>query len=138
MIKVRSGFNGKRLKAARLYRGMTISEVAKMSDVSKQAISQFENGKSEPKLETLMRIMQILKFPREYFYESSEDKIVVGDTYFRSLSSTSNKERLTQIECVKLLVAIYRGIDEYIEFPKLNLYTVPEDFDFVIYVMSES
>ena len=138
MIKVRSGFNGKRLKAARLYRGMTISEVAKMSDVSKQAISQFENGKSEPKLETLMRIMQILKFPREYFYESSEDKIVVGDTYFRSLSSTSNKERLTQIECVKLLVAIYRGIDEYIEFPKLNLYTVPEDFDFDMEALSKN
>ena len=129
-MRVQSGFNGKRLKAARLYRGLTISEVAKMSDVSKQAISQFENSKAEPKLETLMKIMQILKFPREYFYENPEDKVVVGDTYFRSLSSTSNKERLAQIECVKLLVAIYRGIDEYIAFPELNLYTVPEDFDF--------
>lgn len=108
MMRIQSGFNGKRLKAARLYRGLTISEVAKMSDVSKQAISQFENSKAEPKLETLMKIMQILKFPREYFYENPEDKVVVGDTYFRSLSSTSNKERLAQIECVKLLVAIYR------------------------------
>ena len=43
MMRIQSGFNGKRLKAARLYRGLTISEVAKMSDVSKQAISQFEN-----------------------------------------------------------------------------------------------
>ena len=46
MMRVQSGFNGKRLKAARLYRGLTISEVAKMSDVSKQAISQFENSKA--------------------------------------------------------------------------------------------
>ena len=91
-MRIQSGFNGKRLKAARLYRGLTISEVAKMSDVSKQAISQFENSKAEPKLETLMKIMQILKFPREYFYENPEDKVVVGDTYFRSLSSKSNKE----------------------------------------------
>lgn len=35
-MRIQSGFNGKRLKAARLYRGLTISEVAKMSDVSKR------------------------------------------------------------------------------------------------------
>ncbi|RHD89898.1 ImmA/IrrE family metallo-endopeptidase [Agathobacter rectalis] len=137
-MKTQVGFNGKRLKAARLYRGLTISEEAKMSDISKQAISQFENGKTEPRLETLMKIMQVLRFPREYFYENPEDKVVIGDTYFRSLSSTSNKERLAQIECVKLLVAIYRGIDEYIAFPELNLYTVPEDFDFDIEALAKN
>ena len=42
-----------------------------MSDISKQAISQFENGKTEPRLETLMKIMQVLRFPREYFYVKS-------------------------------------------------------------------
>lgn len=138
MMKTQVGFNGKRLKAARLYRGLTISEEAKMSDISKQAISQFENGKTEPRLETLMKIMQVLRFPREYFYENPEDKVVIGDTYFRSLSSTSNKECLAQIECVKLLVAIYRGIDEYIAFPELNLYTVPEDFDFDIEALAKN
>ena len=137
-MKTQVGFNGKRLKAARLYRGLTISEEAKMSDISKQAISQFENGKTEPRLETLMKIMQVLRFPREYFYENPEDKVVIGDTYFRSLSSTSNKECLAQIECVKLLVAIYRGIDEYIAFPELNLYTVPEDFDFDIEALAKN
>lgn len=45
MMEVKAGFNGARLKAARLYRGLTIADVASMSDVSKQAISQFENGK---------------------------------------------------------------------------------------------
>lgn len=130
MMEVKAGFNGARLKAARLYRGLTIADVASMSDVSKQAISQFENGKTEPKLETLMRLTQVLLFPREYFYEKTQKKISIGDTYFRSLASTTNKERLIQIECVKLLVAIYKAIDEYIAFPKLNLYTVPENFDF--------
>ena len=138
MMKTQVGFNGKRLKAARLYRGLTISEEAKMSDISKQAISQFENGKTEPRLETLMKIMQVLRFPREYFYENPEDKVVIGDTYFRSLSSTSNKDRLAQIECVKLLVAIYRGIDEYIAFPELILYTVPEDLDFDIEALAKN
>ena len=138
MLEIKSGFNGRRLKEARLYRELTISDVAKMSEVSKQAISQFENGKTEPKLETLMRIMNVLKFPREFFYENADEKIVVGDTYFRSLASTSNKERMAQIESVKLLVAIYRGIDEYIIFPKLNLYEVEADFDFDIEALAEN
>ncbi len=130
MIKMKTGFNGERLKAARLYKGLTIADVADMAGVSKQAISQFETGKTEPKLETLLKIIPVLQFPREYFYERQDEKVCVGDTYFRSLASTTNKERMMQIECVKLLVAIYKCIDEYIRFPKLNLYSVPEDFDF--------
>lgn len=128
-MKIKTGFNGERLKAARLYKGLTIADVSNMADVSKQAISQFETGKTEPRLETLLKIIQILQFPREYFYEGQDEEVCVGDTYFRSLASTTNKERMMQIECVKLLVAIYKCINEYITFPKLNLYQVPEDFD---------
>lgn len=36
------------------------------------------------------------------------------------------------------MVAIYRGIDEYIAFPELNLYTVPEDFDFDIEALAKN
>ena len=137
-MDIKIGFNGCRLREARLYNGMTITEVASLSDVSKQAISQFENGKAEPKLETLMRIMNVLNFPRSYFYEDVQEKLSIGDTYFRSLASTTNKERMMQIENVKLLITIYRGIDEYIAFPDLNIYSVPEDFDFDIEGLAEN
>ena len=60
-------FNGERLKSARLYRGKTIKELADQTEISKQAISQFENGKATPSIETLLKIMNVLKFPREYF-----------------------------------------------------------------------
>ena len=43
---VRTGFNGERLKSARLFRRMTIAELAEITDISKQAISQFENKKT--------------------------------------------------------------------------------------------
>ncbi|WP_205628910.1 helix-turn-helix domain-containing protein, partial [Acinetobacter baumannii] len=41
-------FNPNRLKFARLYEGMTTSELANHIGVSKQMISQYENGKSAP------------------------------------------------------------------------------------------
>ena len=57
-------FNGTRLKSARKYRGKTIVELANDVGVSKQAISQYENGTIYPVFETLMKIINTLKLPR--------------------------------------------------------------------------
>lgn len=121
-----TSFNGERLKSARLYNAMTITDLAELVGVSKQAISQFEANKSEPKLETMISISSSLGFPRDYFYETDKQETIMGDTYFRSLASTSNKERMAQIERVKLLVAILQVITEYIQFPQLNLFDANE------------
>lgn len=126
---VKASFNGERLKAARLFRRMTIAELAESTGVSKQAISQFENKKSEPRADTLFSISSVLCFPRQYFYQEIDAEITRGDTYFRSLASMTIKDRMEQIERINNLVAIYRGVSDYIEFPSLNLYSVPEDFN---------
>lgn len=116
-----SSFNGERLRAARQFRGMTIGEVAKEIGLTTQSVSQFEKNKTEPKVENLFRIVNLLGFPREYFYEKDASDITVGNTYFRSLSTTTAKNRKMQIEKVKLLAKIYEGIEEYITFPEFNI-----------------
>lgn len=114
-------FNGVRLKAARKYRGMTIKDLAESVGISKQAISQFENMQNYPQFETLMKIVDVLKFPREYFCQRDQVNIELGNTYFRSLSKMTKKEENMQKEKVKLIGKIFNFLDEYIEFPKLNL-----------------
>lgn len=126
---VKTSFNGERLKSARLFRRMTIAELAENTGVSKQAVSQFENNKSEPRADTLFSFSSVLGFPRQYFYQEIDCKVINGDTYFRSLASMTNKDRMEQIERVNNLIAIYRGISDFIEFPNINLYQVPENFD---------
>lgn len=120
-------FNKNRLKSARIFSGFTISELADLSGVSKQAISQFENGKNKPTLETLMKLMYVLKFPREYFYESdSIEEIQVGNTFFRSLVSTSKKERMSQIEKTRYFSKICDFLERYIDFPPVNLPSIKD------------
>jgi Zn-dependent peptidase ImmA (M78 family)/DNA-binding XRE family transcriptional regulator len=114
-------FNGNRLKLARLYRGKTIAELAEETNVSKQAISQFENGKATPSFETLLKIINILEFPREFFQQIDKEDIVVGNTYFRALLSATKKDLLSQESKVLILSKIYSFLEGYIEFPKLNL-----------------
>ncbi|MEG0297514.1 MAG: ImmA/IrrE family metallo-endopeptidase [Clostridium sp.] len=122
-----TSFNGERLKSARLFKMMTIIELAESVGVSKQAISQYETNKSEPKIDVLLKLSSVLGFPREYFYEEDKKKIFHGDTYFRSISSTTNKERMAHKERIYLFANIVKTINEYIEFPKLALYQLNGD-----------
>lgn len=118
MASLNGNFNGARLKSARLYNGMAITEISNAIDISSQAISQYENGKIAPKTEVLLKLIGELGFPREFFYEQDEEELIVGDTYFRSPSSTLKKEKQAQIERVKLLIKIYLVINKYIKFPE--------------------
>ena len=81
-------FNGARLKNARLYRGWTVEELAKKVNISKQAISLYENNKNYPSMEKIIALAKELKFPYEYFMQSEDLNVKSGATYFRSLMKT--------------------------------------------------
>ncbi|MGC5776644.1 helix-turn-helix domain-containing protein [Paenibacillus pabuli] len=129
-------FNGERLKSARIYRGKTIIELAEEVEVTKQAISQFENGKP-PGLETLLRLISALGFPRDYFYEQNENEIQVGNTYFRALLTSKKKDRMSQIEKMKILASIYHFLNKYLEFPVLNIPDMSFELDDIEEIASE-
>ena len=88
-------FNGQRLKMARIYRNMNITELAELVGVKKQSISQFENNTIKPKPETEYLLISTLNFPRDFFYKKSTE-YNVENTFFRALSSTSALDKKTQ------------------------------------------
>jgi Zn-dependent peptidase ImmA (M78 family)/DNA-binding XRE family transcriptional regulator len=113
-------FNGSRLREGRIYRGLTITDLANELGVSKQMISKYENDKAIPSLDALLIITNILKFPKEYFYENSIE-VKTGSTYFRSLLTTGKKEREMQYDRVKYLTIIRALLEEYVDFPELDV-----------------
>lgn len=114
-------FNPDKLKSARLCEGYTIEKLAEAIGVSKQAVSLFEKGEVTPKLETLMKISQILQFPREYFFAEEQEVLEVGNVYFRAQMSTSRITKASQTEKIKIVFNLYEKLNKYIKFPKLNL-----------------
>lgn len=114
-------FNGERLKSARIYRGLTVAELADKIGVSKQAISQYEKGDNTPEFKKMTAITSCLDFPPEYFFQSSNFNIKTNSTYFRALLSTNKKNRAQQIIKMEHLITIYKILSNYIEFPALNL-----------------
>jgi len=119
-------FNPARLNEARLYRKMTIEELANAIGVKKQAISQFENGKNPPEFTTLNSISKALNFPIRYFVEDDTTETAVGNTYFRAPFSSNKKDLQSQRIKAKYVAFIQNCLSEYVDFPTLN---IPPRFD---------
>lgn len=124
-----SKFNGNMLRDARIYRGLTITELAERIEMSKQSVSQFENGRS-PGADVLLKITRELQFPLKFFFQKDDEQLRSGSTYFRSLASANKRERLAQQSKVKKVCQIYDFFSQYLEFPELDIIRIsPEDMD---------
>lgn len=120
--KNEKSFNGKRLKAARVLRGMSATDLAEKCGVNRQTISMYENEKLQnPEYQTIQKFSAVLEFPVKFFLEelkaASEDNTV----YFRSLLTTNKKYRIEQEEKIEFITATYNMLSEYLNFSSLNL-----------------
>lgn len=113
-------FHGERLKNARLLRGLTLTELAEQTNISKQSLSQYENG-SMPDIQRVVRIAHTLNFPTEYFLQEDVCKTITEVTYFRSLASATKMGRTAQSFKLECVAKMYQILAEYVDFPTLNL-----------------
>lgn len=127
MTKQQKGkFQGFRLKEARELTGLTIQDLAEKLDITKQAISQFENGKSQPSVETLLKLERLLDFPYTYFYK---EKTVnrTNPLFFRKYDSATKNNRFKAEIKQEWTKEIFDFLNQYIQFPETNL----PDFDII-------
>ncbi|MPY20057.1 helix-turn-helix domain-containing protein [Paenibacillus glucanolyticus] len=115
-----------RIRSARMARGLTITELAQKLEVTKQALSQYELGHSSPSGEIFMRLVNILGFPTGYFFKPLNTDVPNGTVFYRSLKSTAQKSREIQSSRLDMLEDIFKHIEEYIDFPDVNLPNVDE------------
>lgn len=118
--------NTARLKEARLYRKLTMEELANSVGANKQAISQFENGKARPEPTTLKKIVDTLDFPYSFFCQQ-DAFLCKGNTYFRALYSSSKKDLAAQQIRARYLTQIHEVLSEKVKFPSLDLPQLPEN-----------
>ena len=115
---MKAQFNGERLKKARIYRSLTVAELAEQVGCQRQTLSMYEISKSQPADPKIVeQISQILDFPTSFFYEHPVLS-PASTIYFRSLLTTSKKYRNEQIAKMEFLSQIYVLLQDYIEFPR--------------------
>ena len=120
-------FNGEQLKKARIYRGYTVGELAELSGYQRQTISMYENKKSTPiDASVVFNLSRVLNFPPQFFTDQTIN-IDSGSTYFRALLTTNKKYRSQQEQKMEFVAALYSFIQEYVDFPELNLPEFPQN-----------
>lgn len=121
MINNLQHFNGERLKEARMYRGLTVAELAEKLELQRQTVSMYENDKiKNPEYSSIKNMSDVLGFPIKFFLQESNINTKIGSTYFRALLTTTKKYRNQQVQKMNFLSTIYLFLSEYIEFPSFN------------------
>ena len=79
-MKLRDIF-GKKLREARLSRGLTAEELGKRSKHSKFIISKYENGHKFPNLRSFHRLLYALRINADHFFflDSEVQYLYIGD-----------------------------------------------------------
>ena len=114
---MQGNLNGERLKKARIYRGLSVSDLAEQLECSRQSIYMYEKEKTKRvDLNTIETLAKALKFPERFLCET-DMKAEIGSTYFRALLTTSSKYRESQIQKMEFLADIFVFLQEYLEFP---------------------
>lgn len=112
--------NPEKLKEARISRGLTKKALADRTGISRQMISNYELGKTNPGSKNLLSIIKVLDFPFTYFTTESKT-FYEGTTFFRSQSAATKKSRDMQSIRLKFQKEIYDFLSQYVNFPKLRL-----------------
>lgn len=131
-------FYGDRMKNARLFRGITLTELSLRTGISKQSLSLYENGENYPDSEKGQKIALALKFPYDFFLYHDHNKISTDVTYFRSLTSATKMSRTSQSIKLEFVAQIYEVLLNYIDFPGLELPDVDFDTNSDDFVISEN
>ena len=86
-------FNHKRLVLARKRRKMTAIQVAEAAGLSRVHLSRIETGRNEPPEDTVEALAKATRYPIGFFYAPETCELPAEAVSFRSLKSTSVRER---------------------------------------------
>lgn len=126
MSSVKGTILPERIKEGRRARGFTQNELAEALCVTKQAVSQYENGSSSPKPEIIESMCEILRLPISYFSKPITYKITTP-IYFRKRKTASKK--YSDIFEVKIgwTLEIFQYLNQFITFPNVRLKTYDQE-----------
>ena len=80
-----------KLKEARVARALSLAQLSKLIGISIQAISQFEKGETKPSQQTLVKLIETLDFPINFFCSNYNENVEDELIYFRSNKNITKK-----------------------------------------------
>jgi len=99
----------------------TTRELAEKLQISTRDITSFENDRAEPSQETVLNMISVLGFPKDFFFQSKFEDIIEGHPYSNDMSSISKKKFLRLNAYSRLAFLHFTFLASYVEFPYIPL-----------------
>ncbi len=109
-----------RIRKARKMAGYSMQDLATLLDISPQAVSQFEVGRSLPGDATIRKMTDILNFPFSYFSKPMPEQSTQSAVLFRANKNITKKQLNALEERGELTFEIFDYLAGYVEFPKVR------------------
>jgi Zn-dependent peptidase ImmA (M78 family) len=122
-------FDGRRLKQARLARGLYKNALGDMVGISGTAITRYEDGADKPQRDRLVALANHLNFPFEFFLQPSwpEEPSLV---FWRSRAAETKYAREMTEQRMLWLCEIFAFLEREVDFPGFSMpdLGLPHDF----------
>jgi Zn-dependent peptidase ImmA (M78 family)/transcriptional regulator with XRE-family HTH domain len=130
---MQANFQSRRLQQARYLKSMSLAELGAATQMSRQALSQFERGDRTPLPETVANLASVLGMPVEFFLrpigrlEGSIRTLV----HYRSLRRTRDiiREQQRASAILDLCAAIIDTLEQHIEYQAASVPAVEDSRD---------
>ena len=122
-------FRGKRLREARLARGLFKTTLADMVGVTGTAITRYEEDADKPQYERLISLANSLSFPVEFFLHTEWPE-EPGLVFWRSRTTETKYAREMTEQRMIWLCEIFSFLEREVDFPIISLpnLELPQDF----------
>lgn len=110
-----------KLKWAREYRNLTVTDLAEQINIKKQTVSAYETGKIKPSEKILLKISDILNFPVQFFFNNQFQTNPPQLLSFRKKASTSKNQIKSVYRISELLSGIVDFVEGFVDLPSSNL-----------------
>lgn len=124
-----AAFRGRRLKEARLARGLFKTALADMIGVTGTAITRYEEGVDKPQQERLVSIANHLNFPVDFFLQPEwpeEPELV----FWRSRAAETKYAREMTEQRMIWLCEVFSFLEREVDFPAISLPGLDLPLDF--------
>lgn len=111
----------KRLIFSRELRGLTIMDIAKAMNMSRQAVSNWENGRRSPNVLIIKRLSTVLGVPYTFLI-TDQPAMIQGDlTLFRSKVAVPKRTKISYDHILQIYGFIVSQLSELVKLPDFAL-----------------
>lgn len=115
--------NPKKLREARVVRGLNAQQLGTLFGVQKQTIRNYELGARTPAADMLQQYVEKLNFPLNFFFDNDVDQEQYSAIIFRSMATSTQIDREALEIKARWMGKVYRLFEPIIDFPEVNVKT---------------